>query len=402
MTLTSSPDVEEQFPRPEPSHSPALLRNHQFAAAVAVLLFGLVALGQLLQLRADLSDQPQLTTQAVRISQLQAEVTQAGRLAAVAAVGGTGSTELEASLKAASTLVVQAAAAGADAGRLAAINASLGEYAHLLRQAAATGSEPAKASTLLTSADKVLTGSLQPALSELQAGIGQQAAAANWLGWALAAGGIAVIAVIAWGWFRSSQLSHRVINPGLAIATVLVAGLTVLVVGTATSASGAASSDAVRQAVDLVSVQSGVETSARLQAEAVLATRFTADQVSAEEEARMTSSKAIDESTPDDVRLAASTAVDNLKDSAALLAKSSWTQAAAILTGASGSTLPNNLSALDKACTAAGDELVTSAEAAPQGAAITLLVAAVGVGVLAVAAAVAVIWGFAARLKEYQ
>jgi hypothetical protein len=145
-----------------------------------------------------------------------------------------------------------------------------------------------------------------------------------------------------------------------------------------------------------------VETSARLQAEAVLATRFTADQAGAEETARTASSKAIDNSTPDDVRLAASTAVDNLKDSAALLAKSSWTQAAAVLTGSSGSTLPNNLSALDKACTAAGDELVTSAEAAPQGAAITLLVAAVGVGVLAGAAAVAVIWGFATRLKEYQ
>ena len=401
MSATIAADVEEQIPHPEPSRSPARLRNHQLAAAVAVLLFGLVAIGQLLQLRSDLFDQPQLTTQAVRISQLQAELDRAGRLAAVSSVARAGSAELDSSLKTAAALVVQTAAAGADTGRLATVNASLGEYAHLLRQAA-SASDQTKAPALLASADKELTGTLQPALAELQAGIGQQAAAAGWLGWALAAGGIAVIAVIALGWCRASQLSHRVINPGLAIATVLVAGLTVLVVGTATSASAGADPGAMRQAAGLAAVQSGVETSAKLQAQAVLSTRFTADQATAEEAARTSSSKAIDDSTPDDIRLASSMALDNLKDSAALLSKSSWTQAAGVLTGASGSTLPTNLAALAKACTTAGDELVTSAQDAPQGTAISLVVAAVGAGVLAGAAAVAVIWGFAARLKEYQ
>ena len=400
MTITAPTGVEEQFPRPEPSHSPARLRNHQLAAVVAILVFALLAVGQLLQLRSDLFDQPQLTTQAVRISQLQAELARAGRLAAVASLAGTGSTELEASLKTATTLVVQAASAGADADRLGVVNASLGNYSHLLRQAA-TSSAPTT-TTLLASADKVLTDSLQPALQELQAGIGQRAAEANWLGWALAAGGVAVIAVIAFGWIRSSRLSHRVINPGLAIAAILVAGMTVLVVNSVATTGAGVSTGAVQEASGLTRVQPAVETSARLQAEAVLAKGFTADQAKAEEAARTTASKAIDNSTPDDVRLASSTAVDSLKDSAALLAKSSWTQAAGILTGTSGSTLPNNLAALAKACTTAGDELVASAEAAPQGQATSMVVTAVAAGLLAAAAAVAVIWGIAARLKEYQ
>lgn len=401
MTVTPAPDVEEQFPRPEPSRSPARLRNHQFAAAAAVVLFALVALGQVLQLRTDLSDQPQLTTQAVRVSQLQAEVVRAGRIAATAAVAGASTEPLEASLRTATGLVVQAAAAGADPDKLATVNASLGQYASLLRRAA-TGSDPAGTAQLLTQADAVLKTSLQPGLADLTATIGQDGSASAWLGWAIGAGGALVLFVLGWGWLRSSQLSHRVINPGLAIAAVLVVGMTVLAINAVAIGGARADTDALRTASSLATIQSGVETSAKLQAQAVAAKQFPADQAKAEEAARSAASRAIDNDTPTDVRRASSMAVDNLKDSAALLSKSSWTQVAGALAGTSGSSLPSNLTALDKACTTASNDLVTAAAAAPAGTATTLVITAVGIGALGGAAAVAVIWGFAARLKEYQ
>lgn len=403
MTTTDSPRVDDQqFPQPQPSRSPARLRNNQLAATVAVLLFALVAIGQVLQLRSDLADRPQYTAQGVRVSQLEAELARAGRLAAIAPLGGKSSTELEESLQTASGLVVRAAAAGADADRLAGVNAALGEYSSLLRRAA-TGSDPSGTAQLLSAAETVLTDSLQPALEELASGIGAQAAGAAWLGWAFAAGGIAVICVLGWAWFRSSQLSHRVISPGLAIAAVLVAAMTVLVVTTITGTAGSGgSTDALRQAAGLARVQIGVETSARLQAQAVIAKQFTAEQAKAELAARQTTTKAVDNTTPDEIRRASSTAVDNLKDSAELLAKAAWADATASLLGTDGTSLPKNLTALATSCTTASDELVQDAADAPSSQSITLVIVAVGIALLAAAAAVAIDWGIGARLKEYQ
>jgi hypothetical protein len=248
----------------------------------------------------------------------------------------------------------------------------------------------------------VLKASLLPGLNDLTTTISKHGAGSPWLGWAVGAGGVVVLFVLGWGWLRSSQLSHRAINPGLAVAAVLVAGMTVLAVNAVAIGGAGASSEALRTASSLATIQSGVETSAKLQAQAVVTKQFTTDQAKAEETARSTTTKAIDNDTPTDVRRASSMAVDNLKDSAALLSKSSWTQVAGVLTGTSGSSLPNNLAALDKACTSASNDLVAGAAAAPADTATTLVITAVGIGVLGGAAAVAVIWGFAARLKEYQ
>jgi hypothetical protein len=402
VTTTSTPRAaDQQFDRPEPSRSPARLRNSQLAATAVVLLFALVAIGQLLQLRSDLADSPQLATQGVRVSQLQAELVRAGRIAAIAPIAGKGTDELDASLATASALVVQAAAAGADPARLATVNAALGSYGHTLRQAA-SGTDASQLSGLLTEADRILTDSLQPALTELSSGVNQQASGAGWLGWALGAGGVAVLCVLAWAWILSSRLSHRAINPGLAVAVILVVGMVVLVVNAAGAATAGAGSDAVQRAAGLARIQVGVETSAKLQAQAVVAKRFPAEAAKAELAARTTATKAVDNTTPDDVRRASSTAVENLKDSADLLAKSSWVPAATALVGTDASSLPNNLTALGEASDRAMDDLLTDAQAAPEAEASSIIVVAVAAALLAAAGAVAVIWGIGARLREYQ
>lgn len=392
--------AEDQFGKPQPSRSPARLRNSQLAATAAILLFALVAVGQLLQLRSDLADRPQFATQAVRVSQLQAELVRAGRIAAIAPIGGKDTAELEMSLATASALVVQAAAAGADPAQLATVNAALGTYGHQLRQAA-SGTEATRLPALLAEADKTLTNVLQPTLEELASGVGQQAAAAGWLGWALGAGGAAVLCVLAWAWIQSSRLSHRAINPGLAAAVIVVIGMIVLVVNAAGTATGAGS-DAVQRAAGLARIQVGVETSAKLQAQAVVAKRFPVDTAKAELAARDAATKSVDNTTPDDVRRASSMAVDNLKDSAELLAKSSWTPAAGVLLGLDGSSLPTNLKALADASDVAMDELLTDAQSAPAAESASIIVVAVAVALLAAAGAVGVIWGIGVRLREYQ
>lgn len=402
MTTTAATRAAQaQFDKPEPSRSPARLRNSQLAATAAILLFALVAIGQLLQLRSDIAGGPQLAAQGVRVSQLQAELVRAGRIAAVTPIGGKDTAELDASLAAASALVVEAAAAGADPGKLATVNAALGSYGHTLRQAA-SGTDASQVPGLLTEADRILTDSLQPALAELPSGVDQQAAGAGWLGWALGGGGAAVLCVLAWAWFQSSRLSHRVINPGLAAAVIVVIGMIVLVVNAAGTASVRAGSDTLQRAAGLTRIQVGVETSAKLQAQAVVAKQFPAETAKAELAARTTATRAVNDTTPDDVRRAASTADDNLKDSAELLAKSSWVPAAAVLLGMDGSSLPSNLTALAEASDNAMADLLTEAQAAPAGAATSLIVVAVAVALLAAAAAVAVIWGIGTRLREYQ
>lgn len=401
MTTTASPRLDEQFAQPQPSRSPVRLRNSQLASTVAVLLFALVAIGQLLQLRSDLADRPQLTTQGVRISQLQAELVRAERIAAIGPLGGKSTDELDASLGTASTLVVQAAAAGADPTQLAAVNTALGEYGYQLRQAA-SGSDASRIPEFLADADRILADSLQPALQQLASGVGQQAAGADWLGWALGAGGVVVICVLGWAWFQASRLSHRVINPGLAIGVILVVGMIVLVVNAVGAATTGASSDALQRAAGIARIQIGVETSAKLQARAVLTKQFPADAAKAELAARDAATRGVDNTTPDAVRLASSTAVGNLKDSAGLLAKSSWAPAAAILLGMDGSSLPKNLTALAQASNTAMDDLLAGAKSAPDAESISIVVVAVAVALLAAASAVAVIWGIGARLKEYQ
>lgn len=401
MTTTAPPRLDEQFPTPQPSRSPGRLRNSQLAATAAVLLFALVAIGQLLQLRSDLADRPQLTTQGVRLSQLQAELVRAGRIAAVGPIGGKDTAELDASLASASALVIEAAAAGADPAQLTAVNTALGTYGYQLRLAA-SGTDVSRSPEYLADADRTLTTSLQPALDGLSSGVDQQAAAAGWLGWALGAGGVAVLCVLVWAWFQSSRLSHRAVNPGLAIAVVLVAVMTVLVVNAAGAAGAGGSTDALQRAAGLARIQIGVETSAKLQAQAVLAKRFPADAAKAELAARDAATKGIDNTTPNDVRRASSTAVDNLKDSAELLAKASWAPAGAVLLGMDGSSLPKNLTALDKATDAEMDQLLSDAQAAPAAQSTGILVAAIAVALMAAAAAVTVIWGIGTRLREYQ
>jgi hypothetical protein len=400
-TTTTTPGLDQQFEPPAPSRSPGRLRNYQLAAAAAVLLFALVAIGQLLQVRSDLADRPQLTTQGVRVNQLQAELVRAGRIAAVAPLGGKGDGELEASLATASALVVQAAAAGADPTQLATVNAALGTYGHQLRQAAG-GTDAGRVPELLADADRTLTESLQPALTGLSSGVDRQAAGADWLGWALGAGGVLVLCVLAWAWFQSSRLSHRAVNPGLAIAVVLVVGMTVLVVNAAGTASAGASTDALQRAAGLARIEIGVETSAKLQAQAVLAKQFPAESAKAELAARNAATKGVDNTTPDSVRRASSTAVDTLKESAELLAKASWAPAGAVLLGTDGSSLPKNLTALSQASDTAMNDLLSDAEAAPSATSSSLLVVAAAVALLAAAAAVGVIWGIGVRLREYQ
>lgn len=261
QTGTTQPGAEltAAAGQPPTSDTPRRLRGYQLVTAVAVLLLGLIGVGQLTGLRSQLSVAPTVGVQHVRLGELSGTISLAGSQAAADALAGARGDTATASLAKAAGLLVEAAAAEPDqAEAISTINADLLRYGQLL------------SSAQFDAADEVRTSSLQPAIDTLGEKLSSAAQSPWWTSpWISLGFGAIVLVGLCWMSFQVAQRSHRVLNSGLVaaiVATVAISGL---------AAGGTPVSDGTGLSSGSVIESSTQLTGAQLQADA--ATRILQD-----------------------------------------------------------------------------------------------------------------------------
>lgn len=387
-TAAAASLTETSLPALPPSTTAQRLRRAQVIVVAAVLVLGVAATWLLLDLRAQLSAAPQLATQYQRLSAVEADLIEAGSRTRLKTLGDANA-DVNASLNAAmSGLVGAAADRPADRAALVTIGA----------QAARYGVALAAGGTGLTEADKLLTQTLIPQLDALRADLQAGATTPSWSLHALVLGAVGLLALgaIVMASIDLARLSRRVINIGVALATLavlIIAAVGFSAVVQATAANSAARVTGFAQVAGLSDGQIGLAQLRRSQTLAITTKSADASTL----KAQLAQVAALQSSG-----IAASTVTPVHKQYQtinAALGKSDWRTATQALTTAQ---TAKNDSALLTAVTDQSTATLSSADTQSATAITTVTSSAVLVAVLALIGAAVAYWGVARPLKEYR
>lgn len=346
--------------------------------------------------------------QYVRITTVETHLLTAQAAAARASLsGGDGQREeVSGALDQAATLLVEVAAAQTDdPAELASISHDLRHYSDALGRALLQR-DSAAGRTALTGADAILHDDLLPAVQQLQAAHGAvSTSGVAWWMWLLPVGAwLGVAAIVGVAWFVA-RMSHRIINPGLAIAAIATLVLAIssgsLIAGHADPDTGSVGG-AFSHVESLTKAQRSTAGAAALLANGVATQSWTSQDSELYASLLDTADAALDPVTDPGV----SARLDTFRAAAAITLAhaeaAEWDDAATSLVADSGEhPAPAAAGFLAQVAASIDDALsdLSGAIRLQSGQTVGFAVLAV---VCAVVSAVASAWGLQQRLKEYR
>ncbi len=394
---------------PTPGATPRVLARLRVGLLVLLLVVGIGGGWLLIASRDTLAQASVHASEYLRLTTISTRLLRADAEAGKAALAGDASAarhdRIASDLGQAASAVVEAAAAQPNqAADLAQVSSAAQSYGRAL-EAAWHQSDRQSAARALGEAEKDLQGTILPSTSTLAAANSRTADAllSQQYGWALpVASWLAVAALLAASWVVARR-SRRIVNLGLAGALLAIGAVAVLsgsAVSAVTGSAVTARDGDFAQVKAATAAQNLLAHSHSLDVRGVL-NRSVADQDESSAKLREANAALEMAGTPA-LRDALSAYLSAHQDLVTLAGRGDWDAATRLVTASAASSPSATVAAFDDAV---GDALATSGAAvadAASGYSGSLLGQAIGVAVLAAAAAGLAAWGLGQRLKEYR